>query len=41
MGPTIVYTAEIWDVSADTIEIKADYPGSDTSKIIAVPKADI
>jgi len=41
MGPTIVYTAEIHDVSADAIEIKADYPSSDMVKIVAIPKADI
>jgi len=41
MGPTIVYVAQIDDVSADTIDVKASYPGSDSVKIVAVPKADI
>ncbi|MEN6577022.1 MAG: hypothetical protein ABFD90_11820 [Phycisphaerales bacterium] len=41
MGPTIIYTAEIHDVSADTLDIKADYPSSGNAKIITVPKADI
>jgi len=41
MGPTIIYTAQIHDVSADTLEIKADYPNSDNAKIITVPKVDI
>ena len=41
MGPTIVYIAQIHDVSADTIDVKASYPGSDSVKIVTVPKADI
>jgi len=30
-----------YDVSADTLKIKAGYPSSDNAKIIAVPKAGI
>ena len=41
MGPTIVYIAQIHDISADTLDVKAAYPNSDSVKIITVPKADI
>ncbi|MEN6428229.1 MAG: hypothetical protein ABFE13_23005 [Phycisphaerales bacterium] len=41
LGPTIVYIAQIHDVSADTLDVKAAYPNSDSVKIVTVPKADI
>jgi hypothetical protein len=41
LGPTIVYIAQIHDVSVDSLDVKASYPNSAGVKIIAVPKADI
>lgn len=41
LGPTIVYLAQIHDVAADSLDVKANYPNSAGVKIITVPKADI
>ena len=41
LGPTIVYIAQIHDVAADSLDVKASYPNSAGIKIVTVPKADI
>lgn len=41
LGPTIIYIAQIHDVAADSLDVKASYPNSAGVKIVTVPKADI
>jgi hypothetical protein len=41
LGATTVYTAEIHDVQAESLKIRAAYPTSGNVKIIEIPRADI
>jgi hypothetical protein len=41
MGPTSIYSAELHEVLADSLKIRAAYPTSGNLKIIEIPQADI
>lgn len=41
MGPTSIYSAELDEVLADSLKIRAAYPTSGNLKIIEIPRADI
>jgi hypothetical protein len=41
MGPTSIYSAELHEVLADSLKIRAAYPTSGNLKIIEIPRADI
>lgn len=41
LGPTVIYSAQLHDATAETLEIRAEYPSSGNLKVIVIPREDI